>query len=233
METGSVSDLSRLAGVSFAGAHREMRAMQRAGLATSRRAGGMKIYQADGSFPHAALLRALLSARRRNRPPRPGKEDRVTRAWLSELGAPLASRVPSSRMKHPGVEKVIAAGAALAHLDASVARALPVCIWRNRHRIDPGKLKVEARHAGETQAVGFFLDLTAELSGDREMRTWARRMRDRRIRRTSDFFRSTGSNYGRRLAEANSPPIARRWHFIMNMGMDSLESMFRRHVEEA
>lgn len=233
MESGSVSDLARMAGVSFAGAYGELRAMQRAGLARSSRVGNATVYQADESHPRAGILRKLLLAGRKREAVHTGAKDRLTRAWLAELGAPLVIDVPASKKGNPGIEKVIAAGLRLAHRDASVARSLPVCIWHSRYRLDPGKLKVEARKAGETQAMGFFLDLTAELAGDVELAEWARRMRDRRIRRTSDFFPSTGSEYGRRLAEANSPPVARRWYFRMNMGMDSFESLFHKHVDRA
>ncbi|MFH1437757.1 MAG: hypothetical protein ABIJ56_18765 [Pseudomonadota bacterium] len=229
-EKGSVSDLARMAGVSFAGAYGELKSMEGTGLARSSRVGSATVYQADTSHPQAGILRMLMRTGGKSEKACTGSQDRMTRAWLAGLSAPLIIDAPESK-RPPGIEKVIAAGLRLAHRDASVARSLPVCIWRNRHRLDPEKLKVEARRAGETQAMGLFLDLTAELAKDTQLREWSRRMRDRRIRRTSDFFPATGSVYGRRLAEANSPPVALRWHYRMNIGMDSFESLFKKHVD--
>jgi DNA-binding transcriptional regulator YhcF (GntR family) len=57
---GSVSDLARRAGVSFATAHKELESMRSEGLATSKRVGRTLVHRADCKHPQSALLRRLL-----------------------------------------------------------------------------------------------------------------------------------------------------------------------------
>jgi len=225
-ERGSASDLSRLTGVSFAGAYEELKAMEKAGLAVSHRAGQARVYEKNLSHPASRVVQELLDERHEGE----AREERwkMTRGRLVALGAPLSgAAVPA-----PSVEKAIVAGIHLAHADASVARALPICIWRCRHRLDPEILLVEARRQDEKLATGFFLDLTAELSGDGALKLLARGFRDRRVRRTRDFFPASARGYARRLAEANTPRAASRWHWRMNVGMDSFEILFEKHTRE-
>ncbi len=54
----------------------------------------------------------------------------------------------------------------LSHEDATVARALPVAFWKNRRRLALQLLRDEAERWNQRQTLGFFLDLTAQLSGE-------------------------------------------------------------------
>ncbi len=230
-QAGSVSDLARLAGVSFAGAYRELRAMERAGLAACSRTGSAAVYRADRAHPQAAVMDALLDAPAPGRPRRLVEEDLRVRAWLSELGAPLVVR-RRVRGKAPSPEAAVAAGVSLARRDPTVATALPICLVRNRDRLDVERLKLEARRRGQTRATGFLLDMTAQLSGDRRFRRWARMFRDRRVKRTHDFFPADAAGYARKLADLHTPAVARRWHFRMNLGADAFAGPFRKFVSD-
>jgi DNA-binding transcriptional ArsR family regulator len=227
-ESGSVSELARLAGVSFAGAHRELRAMSRAGLVRRSSDGGTAVYRANTAHPGAGPLREVLSIPS----PEPGadeKSDAEVRGWLVDLGALLDAH----RHTAPSPERALAAAARLSHRDPSVARILPALIWKHRDRLDLARLVTEARRQGEKQALGFFIEMAAELGGDPSLFRWAEPFRDRRLHTTKDFFVRSGSPYARQLADLHTPPAARRWHYRLNIGQDSFEAAFRRHVGAA
>ena len=108
-----------------------------------------------------------------------------------------------------------------------MARALPFALYRTRKRLDFSLLRRLARERGQGRTLGFFLDLTAELSGDRSLAREARPLAGeaRRRVRASQFFKLRSATE-RRLAELKTPPVARRWGFRMNMSADSFASMF-------
>ncbi|MBI5499762.1 MAG: hypothetical protein HY907_05935 [Deltaproteobacteria bacterium] len=226
---GSVTELAKRAGVGFANAYRELHAMKRLGLAVSERKTGAETFRAGERHPLAAALRALVAAPGAGAP---DVEAERTRGLLRTLGAPL----PAEPAKLAGIplEEVLVRGVALAHRDPAVARALPLCFWKSRDRIDPQRLREAARGLGERQAVGFFLELTAELSGDRRLAEWSKAFRDGRRRIVRDLFLvPAGSKFQSRLAEERTPGVARRWGLRMNMDLDSFRSLFDRFAHAA
>lgn len=130
----------------------------------------------------------------------------------------------------PRAEYVLAEALKLARQDATVARALPVALYRNRERLDLAELRRLAGERGEGRALGFFLELTAELAGDPSLARAARPLRPRRPRQRATQFFPVRSRLERRLAEDKTPSVARRWDFRMNMGLDTFEGMFRKAV---
>ena len=153
----------------------------------------------------------------------------LVQAWLAHLGAPLYGSTAVKAADVPPPERVLAEALLLARRDATVARALPSGLYRTRKRLDFGLLRRLARERGQGRALGFFLELTAELSGDaslaRQARPLAVDVRNRK--RASQFFKLRSATE-RRLAELKTPPVARRWGFRMNMSADSFASMFRK-----
>ena len=150
-------------------------------------------------------------------------------AWLAHLGAPLYGSTSVQADEVPGPERVLAEALPLARQDATVARALPVALHRTRVRLDFPLLRRLAKERGQGRALGFFLELTSELSGDKDFAREARPLAAglRRRKRSSQFF-PVRSPSERRLAELKTPPAARRWGFRMNMSADSFASMFRK-----
>jgi len=155
-------------------------------------------------------------------------------AWLAHLGAPLYGSTAVKESDVPPPEWALAEALPLARREPSVARAFPVALYRNRKRLDFSRLRRMAKERGQGRALGFFLELTAELSGDRalvrEARPLAREAR-RRVR-ASQFFKLRSATE-RRLAELKTPAVARRWGFRMNMSDDSFASMFRKAARVA
>jgi hypothetical protein len=160
------------------------------------------------------------------------------RGWLADAGAPLSHPDSPSTARKPGsIEELVLHAARVAEFDAHLTRALPVFLWRKRSRLDFPKLVRLTKAKGLSRVVGFFLDLTADLSDDAAFRTSAGELRPRRASRNTFFFRSSGaSRFAREAARRNTPLVAKRWGWLMNMPFDSFQTMFdkfRRHDEAA
>ena len=130
----------------------------------------------------------------------------------------------------PSLEDLLTLGLQLAHADASLARTFPVVLWRNRARLRWDELSRAARAAGEGAALGFFLDLTAELAADQELARAAASLEDTRSPRPTFFFTGAGDTLvGKELAISRTPPAGRRWNFLLNVPFESFETLFRKH----
>ncbi len=229
-ERGSTARLAELAGVGFASAYRELHAMQTVGLALAEREGAAQLYRANAAHPLAEVVRALVTAA--TPPPAEDAEVRRLRGQLAALGAPLqheAVEPPTAP-----VEATVARAVQIAHRDPVVARTLPVCLYRQRDALDPARLRKHAAQLGEKHALGFFLGLTAELSGDRRFNVWAKPLRDRRRTAQRAFFSTASrSPRERRLAEERTPRVARYWGWRMNMGLDTFRATFEKFAPDA
>ena len=224
--SGTVAELARLAEVAFAGAHRELQAMEEAGLA--KRFEG-QLFRANREHPMARTLTALLAGtveQTRNNA-YVSKANRV-REELAALGAPLAVRDTRNPDRSP--EEVLVDGVRLARSDASVARALPVVLAHRNY--DLSALLHVARKANEKHSLGFFLELAGQLNADTDLVDAAASLKDRRRTRSRPFF-PLRSDLEHALAEKRTPELARRWGWLMNMGLDSFENTFAKHRTHA
>jgi hypothetical protein len=158
----------------------------------------------------------------------PADPERV-QAWLAHLGAPLYGSTAVKASEVPPPERVFAEALPLARREAALARALPSALYRARNQLDFSLLRRLAKERGQARTLGFFLDLTAELSGDRSLAREARSLvrEARRRERATQFFKLRSATE-RRLAELKTPAVARRWGFRMNLSADSFASMFRK-----
>jgi len=226
--SGSVSALARASGVSFAAAHRELEAMKAAGLTVAERDGVATVYRANLAHPQAGALAALLTA---TGPAHGDSQEQRLRGELAALGAPLGGPTPRSR--HRSAEEVLAEGLVLAHRSPTVARVLPLAFWRRRDNLDYERLEQAASLRDERQALGFYLELTGHLGGDRRLVAHARPLRDRRRTALRPFFSGGRGPFARAAAREKSPALARRWGFLMNMELESFATAFRKHVRAA
>ena len=222
---GSVSALARLANVTFSAAHRELDAMRAAGLARVERTGAGLLYRADTDHPQAGLLRTLATSPEVEATSH-AKHDEKVRRWLAGVGAPLGSAVRTGSV--PPVEEVVSEALALAHRDASVARVLPLVLWRQRDQMNLPRLVREAKRRDERQTLGYFLELAGRLGHDARLVQAARALHDRRRKRARMFF--AGPHGPRALAATrrNTPKEALRWGYLMNMALDSFRSTFQK-----
>jgi len=208
--------------------------MRRAGLARQTRLGNATLFESNPGHPGARTLEALLAHEEATHPreaDRTLETGKDVRGALAAWGAPLEAG--PLRGELPPVEDALVAGAHLSRFDGNVARSLPVCLWKNRNRVDYDRLLKKARRAGERHTVGFFLSMTGTLAGDRSFPSKARRFRDRRVLKEQDFFLSHQSSLTRELARHRTPRVAKAWNFTMNMSLDTFASTFRKFVTDA
>ena len=97
----------------------------------------------------------------------PADPERV-RAWLAHLGAPLYGSTAVKASDVPLPERVLAEALPLSHREASLARAPAgrgISISPAGNRLDFSLLRRLAGERGRGRALGFFLELTGDLSG--------------------------------------------------------------------
>jgi DNA-binding transcriptional ArsR family regulator len=224
----SVSGLAKLVGVSYSTAYEELRAMEKAGLAKSEYEGNRVLFRADDDNPQVALLRSLLNAASKS-PETPSD------AVLSNLDRMSGALGGHTSENHPSLtnEETLALALRLARRNATVARVVPVALYKSRNHLNLDQLKQFALKAGEKKALGFFLDLTSELSKSDLFHDFARTLRDRRFHRPESFFlnRPRGK-HAKRMESQNTPALAKRWHFRMNMDLQNFRSHFQKFVPE-
>ncbi len=119
----------------------------------------------------------------------------------------------------------------MSHCYPTLARAYPVLLARNRSRLNLERLRQRATELNEKQTLGFFLDLTGTLANDRQLRSFAQTLKDRRVRRVRDFFNGPRGKYSRYLADQRTPRVAKEWHFRMNMDMDNFRNFYSKFCE--
>lgn len=98
-------------------------------------------------------------------------------------------------------------------------------------RLDEHRLVQEATRLDERQTLGFFLELTGRLAGNDRFASLSSSLRDRRRSWVRPFF--AHGRMALATARKNTPPVARRWGHLMNMGMDGFASAFAKHAELA
>ena len=222
----NVSELARLAKVSFSAAHRELEAMRRAGLARAERSGPELVYRAEAQHPQAGLLRQLAAAPQDTATKTQAPRDDDVRGWLASVGAPFTA--PEPKQPAPSVERVLAEALTLSHRDATVARVLPLVLWRQRRHLDLDRLTEYATRRDEQQALGYFLELAGRLGADEHLLRAARRLRDKRRKRVRMFFEGPHGPRSLAMTRQKTPKEALRWGFLMNMGLDSYRSTFEK-----
>lgn len=223
--TGSISDLSRRAKVTFSAAHRELEAMRAAGLARAERTNAELVYRAETDHPQGRLLRQFAKTPGQVRTDRRMNDDHDVRAALAAVGAPLGS--PRTKAPPPDLEEALANALVLSHRDPTVARVMPLVLWRQRDRLDVDRLIARASRLDERSALGYFLELAGRLGDDPALVLAARGLRDRRRTKTRQFFAGLGP-HAAALARRNTPKEALRWGYVMNMPLDSFRTLFEK-----
>ena len=228
--TGTASELARRARVGFSTAYQELKAIESFGLVSVRGEGAREVYAAAKDHPDADLLRRLVASKPSSAAPRDEAAETVRRRARS-LGAPLP--VPPEPVPDAAREQAVVEAVRLARRDATLARVMPVLLWRQRDKLDLERLRAAALRAHEKHALGFLVALTAELAGDDSLRAWAERLRDHRARGVRPFFVLPSARTARSLAARRTPQVARDWGFSMDLDLDSFRTAFDKHVPAA
>lgn len=214
----TIREVARAAGVPYSNAHREVMRMKELGLLRVEPVGRALLCAWDARNPATRKLAALLAGQEE------GPTDNAVYWNLKSKGAGLARSVPAADPLP--LEDALAYGVGLARRDPHVAQVWPVVLARNRSTLDLDRLEKVCRRLGEKRALGFLLSLTGTLLQDATLLRFARRLRDSRVQKVQDFFKGARGRRMQQLAEANTPPLARRWFFRMNTSFDSFQSHF-------
>ena len=229
-ERGSATRLADEAGLAFATAHSELKAMRQFGLVRVTRVGRSDVYAANFDHPEGEALKVLLRAIQSSWTPSKENDDDV-RGWLRALGVPL--RVPVAKTPAPSVTDALLEGVRLSRRDPAVARALPLGFWKQRDELDVEDLLEHVSRPEEKHALGFFLELTGQLGGDKRLATLAKKFRDKRVTSERDFFLLPPTRSRQQLASSRTPEVAKRWGFRMNMDAEAFASLFEKFSSEA
>lgn len=143
---------------------------------------------------------------------------------LAAVGAPVGA--PRRNPPPADLEATLADGLVLAHRDATLARTLPLVFWRQRDRYDLDRLVAQASRRGERFALGLFMELAGRLGHEPALLEAARRLRDRRRTAVRLFFTRPHGPFAMTLTRRNTPQVARRWGYLMNMTVDSFRTLF-------
>lgn len=228
--------LSELTALPYATIHAELERLKSAGLLKSQKVGRSVLYRSimDEATVNllARLLGSTVSPSQASSPPR-AITDELVRASLQGYGAPLIlESLPEGA--HLQLEEAVVRGALLAKTDPVVARVLPVVLSQNAKKLDSGKLLVLSRKLRAKQELGFLIALTYELSRIRKLGELARKLKDNRIKDERDFFAGQKSSaFQKQLTERNTPKLAKKWKFRMNMSLETFRSTFERFNQAA
>jgi hypothetical protein len=226
--SGSVQALGRMAGVSYASAHSELAEMEKHGLAVSRGQGKAVVFQANAAHPQADVLRRLLE----DLPPPAESEDDEENllANLKRYGAPLQTDAPLRA--ELSVEETLAQALVLSHKNPTVLRALPVAVLKNLTFLDVDLLMRRANEHRENRSLGFVLDVAGTLAKDRALKRAAAQLHDRRVKHHSPYFVTAQGKFAQELARRNTPALAKKWHFVVNMPMESFRGLYEKFAPE-
>lgn len=220
-ESGSASRLARLAGVSPRTALLVLHELETARLVECEGVGAALLFRAAAN-PVTDALRTLLKASL----PQPRTAEALEAA-VTHFGAPLLRRAGAETRS---LEETLAEGAKSSRKDPTLFRTLPVVVMKHWRALDWDRLQDSALRMNARREVGLVLDLTGTVAALSELSERAReRFRDHR-RKSFEYFFEPRNEYERKLAEARTPPVVKRWKFHMNIDLLSLRSTVEKHV---
>ncbi len=223
--------LALLAKKTYSTVHGELEVMKAEGLVTSNREGRAEVFSKNDDYSSKKVLLMLFGIPKESHKDSDNVSDQDVRANLARFGVPIVTQAKATL--NLSLEEALVHGLDLARKDSTVARALPVAFARNKKTLDLARLEYLARRNKVLPVLGFYLELTAVLSKDKKLQSFARNLKDRRRKKMEVFFKLQKTNkYEKNLTDKNTPLVARNWHFLMNLGMDSFESLFNKSMPE-
>lgn len=225
----SVHALAKQNQMSYSTAHAELKRLERASFARSTVVGNSLVFEANKLQRAADAIAALVRASADTQPAEDLQRPLQVMADLASLGAPVRGETAPAADVDP--EEAVAQGLRLTHSNPTLARVYPVLLARNRNRLKLERLRQRATAIKEKQTLGFFLDLTGDLANDRQLQTFARTLKDHRVKRMRDFFEGPHGKYSQDLANQRTPQVAKDWHFRMDMDMDNFRQTYSKFCE--
>lgn len=218
--TASVHELSQMSGLPYATAHDLLKKMEKMGLVQKTKQGRATLFSSKLSSEELKPLQVLL-----------GNVDRKQKplADFAEMDLPLVGDFPEFRHTYAhNAEELLVKAVVLAKDNSSLLRTLPLLAKRLGSGLSAPQLVYWSKQHHVDRELGFLLDLTANLSGDKKYSTLARQLKDKRWSKQSSFLKREENLKGfqAKLAEQNTPELAKKWFLTLNMGLDSFRSTY-------
>lgn len=225
---GTLHQISKLSGYAYSAVYREISEMKRQGIIKTKPRGKMEYVMKNSSFRNKNLLDKLLGGSVKKVKMKQINDSTIY-SNLVKYGAPLFSLESSGVELTP--EEAAIYGLRLAEHNATVSRALPVFFAKNADLLDFNRLSFLANKLNLKSVLGLFLDITGQLSGKQKFTKISDELFDKRRKKDAFFFKKGElTPLQRQLTILNTPKVAHKWHYLMNMGMDSFESLFYKNI---
>jgi hypothetical protein len=222
---GSVSELAKRTDVNFSSAHGELAKLRALGLVHTSRWRGALVYRPNLKATAVSALVKLLTAAEQESGRKENPVDQEVLKGLAALGAPLGVKGSMRR----SAEEMLALSLTEARKSPLVAKVLPFVLAFNATKLELQQLKELALQQNQRKTLGLMCELAGTLGGRPELKALARELQDRRVRNSEPFFPARTGKFHDRAVRRNTPALARKWKFTMNLGMDAFESVFKKH----
>ena len=223
--SASMRGLARLARLSTHAVTAEVKNLAKAGLVKVESVGAADLVSANLDHPAVQPLLDLLRVADSLTVKDDG-EDVTLRESLTAYGAPLMGCKPQRTLT---LEEALVQGLRAAKQDGTLLKVLPVVLAKNARTVDWVVLRETARRNKLGAELGMLVELTANASNRPEMKKETRGLEDRR-RSVMAYFTEPRNRFERELVESATPPAARKWHFLVNVGEDTLRDTVRKHL---
>lgn len=205
----------------------EVRRLLELGLLSVESVGPSDIVRRCEDSPLIGPLLALADAAGRLPSAAPEASEKLLQE-LAAYGAPFA-RTDDRGGQPRALEDVLLDALVAASEDATILRVLPLVLSRHASSLDWPRLKDAAHRRKLKPQLGMLAELTADLTGRRELAELVKDLKDARLRRMR-YFHKPRSRYEREAAAERTPPAVRQWGFLMNMGEDIFRETMEKHA---
>lgn len=223
--TASVHEFSLLSGLPYATTYELLHKMLSMGLVQKAQKGRATLFSSKLSSEQMNVFKALMGKTD------VGEEKSLTE--FSEMDLPLVGDFSELRNeKAKNVDELLVKTVLLAKKDSTLLRVLPLLVNRLGAKLNEQQLGYWSKQYHVDREVGFALDLTAKLSGEKRYSTLAKKLKDKRWSKPSFFLKSEEglSGFRAKLVDENTPELAKKWFLKMNVGLDSFESIFAKYA---
>lgn len=126
------------------------------------------------------------------------------------------------------LEDVVLRAVRATRTDPSMARMLPVFLWRVQDQLDLEALTSKAGR--DALVLGYFLDVSGRVSTSTRFRPVVRVLRRRATnsRPVFLFTKIQDHPFEAMVAQERTPPHARRWGLLTGVGLDSFANYFNK-----
>lgn len=228
--SASVREFSLMSGLSYATTHEELHQMEKSGLVKKIVQGRSTIFSTSLSKTEQNVVNALFSESVFF------QKNSTFQSQLLEFGLPYSGN--SQDLGDDPVadlEELVARASWKSKRNPTLARALPVMLYKVCPRLHQHRLMFWAHKYDVKKEVGFFIELTGVLSKNSKIKKMSRGFYDQRWSQADFLFEAEKDLQGfqAKLIEVNTPELAKRWFLKMNLGIDSFASLFAKFSKEA